>query len=78
MIFRHRLRQLVDVYFVNIHIYWREKLEIEKKCVIKKLMEEFGGGWNAKLILNEIRYLLKKRRDKTGGKVEQDVSDPKM
>ena len=63
MTFRHRLRQLVDVYFSNIHVYWRDQSEVEKKRVIEQLTEEFGGGWNTKLILNEIRDLLKKRRD---------------
>ena len=61
--FRHRLRQLVEVYFSNIHVYWREQPETEKKRVIDQLREEFGGGWNTKLILMEIRDLLKKRRD---------------
>ena len=63
MTFCHRLRQLVNVYFSNIHVYWKDQSKVEKKRVIEQLMEEFGGGWNTKLILNEIRGLLKKRRD---------------
>ena len=59
----HRLRQLVKVYFSNIHVYWRDQAKTEKNRVIDQLREEFGGGWNTKLILMEIRDLLKKRRD---------------
>ena len=57
--FRHRLRQLVEVYFSNIHVYWREQPESEKKRVIDQLREEFGGGWNTKSVLMEIQISLR-------------------